>query len=121
MIQSIYHHSFQENRVRYNQCNYRRVFEEWASEHKQVEASESEPSLSECVQRWLERTPGLEEHGFNFPAKFKAAVDNIFEQEMKNIQVTLNKNVNLLKFFIFTSYLNIPTNNCTIYVSGRDK
>ena len=92
MNPNIYQHSFQENRVRYNQCNYRRVFEEWASEHKQVEASESEPSLSECVQRWLERTPGLEEHGFNFPAKFKAAVDNIFEQEMKNIQVTSNKN-----------------------------
>ena len=78
---------FQENRVRYNQCNYRRVFEDWANEHKILEASESEPSLSECVQRWLERTPGLEEHGFNFPAKFKAAVDNIFDQEMKNIQV----------------------------------
>ena len=79
----------QENRVRYNQCNYRRVFEEWAEEHKILESSESDPSLSECVQRWLERTPGLEEHGFNFPAKFKAAVENIFNQEMKNIQVSL--------------------------------
>ena len=77
----------QENRVRYNQCNYRRVFEERADEHRTLESSESDPSLSECVQRWLERTPGLEEHGFNFPAKYKAAVENIFDQEMKNIQV----------------------------------
>lgn len=81
--------NLKENRVRYNQCNYRRVFEEKAEEHKVLKASESEPSLSECVQRWLERTPGLEEHGFNFPAKFKSAVDSIFDMEIENIEVSL--------------------------------
>ena len=55
-----------------------------------VEASENEPSLSECVQSWLERTPGLEEHGFNFPAKFKDAVENIFEDELEAIEVQFN-------------------------------
>ena len=55
-----------------------------------VEASENEPSLSECVQSWLERTPGLEEHGFNFPAKFKEAVENIFEDELEAIEVQFN-------------------------------
>ena len=79
----------QENRVRYNQCNYRRVFEESEDEHKELESSETEPSLSECVQRWLERTPGLEETGFNFPKKFQAAVDGIFDLEMANIEVIL--------------------------------
>jgi tryptophan 2,3-dioxygenase len=61
-------------------------------QQKLVEASENEPSLSECVQSWLERTPGLEENGFNFPAKFKEVVENIFEDELEAIEV--------LKFFI---------------------
>ena len=76
--------------MRYNQCNYRRVFDEddsMAGARKMLDASESEPSLSECVQNWLERTPGLEEHGFNFPEKFKSAVDCIFEAEIENIEV----------------------------------
>ena len=98
----------QENRVRYNQCNYRRVFEERADEHRVLESSESDPSLSECVQRWLERTPGLEEHGFNFPAKFKAAVENIFDQEMKDIQVApkdVNFSISILGKICFYSNL----------------
>ena len=66
-----------------------RVFEESEDEHQLVKSSESEPSLSECVQRWLERTPGLEEHGFNFPAKYKSAVDNIFDLELRDIEVVL--------------------------------
>ena len=52
-----------------------------------MEASENEPSLSECVQSWLERTPGLEENGFNFPAKFREAVETIFEDELEAIEV----------------------------------
>ena len=52
-----------------------------------MEASENEPSLSECVQSWLERTPGLEENGFNFPEKFKEVVENIFEDELEAIEV----------------------------------
>ena len=55
-----------------------------------VDTSENEPSLSECVQSWLERTPGLEEHGFNFPAKFQEAVENIFEDELTAIEVSFH-------------------------------
>ena len=73
--------------MKYNKDNYEKVFSDKPQEEERIKASEREPSLSYCVQRWLERTPGLEEHGFNFPAKFKAAVENIFDQEMKNIQV----------------------------------
>ena len=83
----LYLFPLKENRVRYNQCNYRRVFEEMADEYKVLESSESEPSLSECVQKWLERTPGLEENGFNFPAKFKTSVDLIFAMEIEKIEV----------------------------------
>jgi len=41
----------------------------------------------QCVELWLERTPGLEENGFNFPDKYKAAVQTILEQETEMIQV----------------------------------
>ena len=55
------------------------MFEEREVEHKVLEASESEPSLSECAQGWHERTPGWRENGFNFPERFKPAVDSMFE------------------------------------------
>ena len=51
-------------------------------------ASESEPSLSECIQFWLERTPGLEEDGFNFAAKFKKAVDGLLKNDLDKIEVS---------------------------------
>jgi hypothetical protein len=41
------------------------------------------------VELWLERTPGLAETGFNFPAKYKAAVEAIFKQEQEIIEVIL--------------------------------
>jgi hypothetical protein len=41
----------------------------------------------QCVELWLERTPGLDENGFNFPAKYKAAVEAIFRQEKEIIEV----------------------------------
>ena len=45
------------------------------------------------VQRWLERTPGLNEEGFNFPQKFKEAVEAIFDKEWQRVQV-ISKNAN---------------------------
>ena len=55
---------------------------------EKLRSSEEESSLSECVQRWLERTPGLEEDGFDFPMKFKAAVEAIFDREEETIAVS---------------------------------
>jgi len=48
-----------EHRVRYNQSNYRRVYEKNPEQLKELIASEEEPSLSDLIQAWLERTPGL--------------------------------------------------------------
>ena len=45
------------------------------------------------MQRWLERTPGLNEEGFNFPQKFKEAVEAIFDKEWQRVQV-ISKNAN---------------------------
>jgi hypothetical protein len=41
----------------------------------------------------LERTPGLNEEGFNFPQKFKEAVEAIFDKEWQRVQV-ISKNAN---------------------------
>ncbi|TRY73180.1 hypothetical protein TCAL_08175 [Tigriopus californicus] len=78
-----------ENRVRYNKSNYRRVFED-AEAIEALEASEREPTLSECIQRWLERTPGLEQEGFNFPAKFQSAVEALFKHDEIAIETETN-------------------------------
>ena len=76
-----------ENRVKYNQSNYRNIFKDIPDEFAQLHASEVEPSLSECVQKWLERTPGLESNGFNFPEKFQRVVESIFMAELEAIEV----------------------------------
>lgn len=62
-----------ENRVKYNQ-RYQDVFGDDANAVEKIIDSETEPSLCDLVQKWLERTPGLEEDGFNFWKKFQ---DNV--------------------------------------------
>ena len=45
--------------MNYNKENYLKVFTDKPQEEELLKASEREPSLSYCVQRWLERTPGF--------------------------------------------------------------
>nr|ADN78296.1 tryptophan oxygenase [Lygus lineolaris] len=63
----------QENRVRFNQ-NYICVFGRDEQALENIARSEKEPSLAQLVERWLERTPGLEEDGFNFWGKYQENV-----------------------------------------------
>jgi tryptophan 2,3-dioxygenase len=63
-----------EHRVKYN-AKYTQVFENEPGAVETLLKSEEDPSLSDLVQRWLERTPGLECDGFNFWGKFKNSVD----------------------------------------------
>jgi len=79
------------NRVSYNKENYQKVFKNNPEDEKDITNSEKEHPLSYCVQKWLERTPGLQQDGFNFPEKFKQAVEGIFEQEQIRIEKTKNK------------------------------
>lgn len=62
-----------------------------------IEKSASEPSLFELIQRWLERTPGLEEDGFNFKDKYETAVNEMLQEERDfidaRIEELLNENV----------------------------
>lgn len=69
-----------EHRVRYNQ-NYSHVFSSDSEAIEAIQKSEQDPSLSDLVQRWLERTPGLEEDGFDFWTKFKESVDTLLSEK----------------------------------------
>ena len=73
--------------MNYNKENYIKVFTDKPAEEDSIKASEAEPSLSYCVQRWLERTPGLQEEGFNFPQKFKETFEGIYEKEWNRLKV----------------------------------
>lgn len=57
---------------------------------KAIEKSEIEPSLTELVQRWLERTPGLELEGFNFWGKYQKAVNVLLQEQTDLAQVPQN-------------------------------
>lgn len=64
----------EENRVKYNQQHYKNVFNDPESVAL-LNDSVTSPSLLTLLESWLERTPGLEESGFNFWAKFQIAVN----------------------------------------------
>merc|ERR1719284_1347751 len=74
-----------EHRVRYNQSNYRRVYEKNPEQLKELIASEEEPSLSDLIQAWLERTPGLGDE-FNFPERYKETIDKILAESWQKIE-----------------------------------
>lgn len=67
-------------RIQYNQQNYKAVFDN--PKHKElIEKSLDELSLLALVSRWLERTPGLETHEFNFWKKYDLAVNQWLQTE----------------------------------------
>lgn len=69
-----------------------------------IEISEKEPSLTDLVQRWLERTPGLELEGFNFWGKYQKAVNVLLQEQIESAQViTLNTNLFILMQLISPS------------------
>lgn len=70
-----------EHRVKYNQ-KYSTVFGKDPAAMAAIEKSEAEPALIDLLQGWLERTPGLEDEGFNFWGKFKIAVDKMLEEQI---------------------------------------
>ncbi|XP_030750788.1 tryptophan 2,3-dioxygenase [Sitophilus oryzae] len=69
-----------ENRVKYNK-DYTKVFGNDEKALERVIQSESQPSLALLVERWLERTPGLEVEGFNFWGKYQTAVNLLLEEQ----------------------------------------
>ncbi|XP_071848085.1 tryptophan 2,3-dioxygenase-like [Apostichopus japonicus] len=71
-------------RVSYAQKNYADVHQ--AGIHKVLTKSEQEESLLTLVEKWLERTPGLEESGFCFWKKFTRSVESLLRDIKRNAE-----------------------------------
>lgn len=94
-----------EHRVKYNQ-QYVTAFCEDPSSSNKVINSENEPSLSDLLQKWLERTPGLDVNGFNFWGKFQDGVETLLREQEESAEVIYkkkkkkNKNCLINTFFL---------------------
>ncbi|KAL0974318.1 hypothetical protein UPYG_G00218760 [Umbra pygmaea] len=71
-------------RVPYNRRHYRDNFK--GHESEMLLKSENEPCLLKLVEKWLERTPGLEENGFNFWKKLETNVVDGLSLEKDKIE-----------------------------------
>ncbi|MAT40398.1 MAG: tryptophan 2,3-dioxygenase [Ectothiorhodospiraceae bacterium] len=70
-------------RHRYNNAKYHAYLSE---EHKQrMIESESQPSLLDLVNRWLERTPFLDMSGYNFWDAYKQAVNAMLDRDRQHV------------------------------------
>jgi len=72
-----------ELRKQYNKSGY---VSRLSPAHQQLaQQAESEPSLFELIERWLERTPFLDFQGFNFWSSYRVAVDKMLESDRQII------------------------------------
>ncbi|KAG5270524.1 hypothetical protein AALO_G00193650 [Alosa alosa] len=71
-------------RVPYNRRHYRDNFR--GEDSKLLLSSEEEPTLLQLVEKWLERTPGLEENGFNFWGKLEANIAVGLKREREKLE-----------------------------------
>lgn len=74
----------QSLRVPYNRKHYRDNF--GGDYNELLLKSEQEQTLLQLVEAWLERTPGLEPHGFNFWGKLEKNILKGLEEEFLRIQ-----------------------------------
>lgn len=75
----------QELRTNYGKSYYIKVFED-EKVVERVLRSEREPSLLDLIESWLERTPGLEEDGFDFWGKYKSVVNGMIDDIKMNAE-----------------------------------
>ncbi|KAG7327737.1 hypothetical protein KOW79_009343 [Hemibagrus wyckioides] len=71
-------------RVPYNRRHYRDKFQ--GQESEDLIKTEQEPTLLQLVEKWLERTPGLEMDGFNFWGKLQANIEKGFRMEKQKLE-----------------------------------
>lgn len=72
-----------EQRLLYNKEVY---YKHLSQEHQGlIKQSEAEPSLLELIERWLERTPFLEFHNFNFWSHYRTAVEEMLHSDRQAI------------------------------------
>jgi len=80
-----------EHRVKYNQKNYSRVYQDLPDQLKKLELSEEEPSISTLVQKWLERTPGLDDEEFSFVKRYEEVIEKQLSDNMEKIEKEPNE------------------------------
>ena len=56
-----------------------------SEDQKVVQQSEQEPSLFQSIEKWLERTPFLDFHGFNFWSHYRSAVEDMLRSDREAI------------------------------------
>lgn len=93
-----------ENRVKYNQ-NYKHVFGSEPEAIDAIRSSEQDLSLVDLVQKWLERTPGLELDGFNFWGKFQESVENLLQDKEKAAMVANDTYFRSKCYFVTNTFL----------------
>ncbi|XP_076155085.1 tryptophan 2,3-dioxygenase A-like [Alosa pseudoharengus] len=74
-----------DRRVPYNRQHYRDNF--YGQDSELLLRSEQEPTLLRVVEQWLERTPGLEEKGFNFWGKLEANITEELKREREKLEM----------------------------------
>ncbi|KAI5626586.1 tryptophan 2,3-dioxygenase B [Silurus asotus] len=71
-------------RVPYNRRHYRDKFQ--GQESESLVQTEQEPTLLQLVEKWLERTPGLEKDGFDFWGKLQANIEEGHRMEKQTLE-----------------------------------
>jgi tryptophan 2,3-dioxygenase len=72
-----------ETRLPFNALPYTAALSE--KERAEIVKSETEPSLSDLVEAWLERMPFLESDGFAFWDLYRKAVENMLNQDRETV------------------------------------
>ncbi len=73
-----------EKRTSYTAHHYYHEFSE--KDQKEIVDLESALSLFQLIESWLERTPFLDIHGFDFKSKYMTAVDKMLQREQSAIE-----------------------------------
>jgi tryptophan 2,3-dioxygenase len=73
-----------DSRLRYNQAEFDQMLK--PEQRAEMKKLESEPSLFDRVEKWLERTPFLKMQGFDFWKLYQKAVEHSIDADMKIIQ-----------------------------------
>ncbi|CAF3680792.1 unnamed protein product [Rotaria sordida] len=75
----------EKSRVVYNQISYKNAFP-IAHEQKELVNSLEEPTLLMLIERWLERTPGLDDPNFNFWERYKRSAGQYIKYLQSNAE-----------------------------------
>jgi Tryptophan 2,3-dioxygenase (vermilion) len=73
------------DRLAYNASPFHKSLSE--SQQTQILDIMNQPSLHDSLEKWLERTPFLNDENFDFWESYKAAVNDMFQADMKTVQM----------------------------------